>query len=203
MLLKQKLVSFAGLSMFIILLSTSVIVQAVPLCYMINEAGQTVDLSYMCNRSSIRTEPEKNQQEGRIFSRRIPVNNVTDQEFIRTHTDVHRYLSREESQEDSWNNFQYYNRFLEFPSRNVSRTVTRQEISPRVIRYSREVLINPDGSEVVINNSNSSRISRHRVIGSSGFPESVFVDYSQVPSASLESSYRSTPRTQVRGTITY
>lgn len=203
MTLRQKLISLAGLSTFVVLLSGSGIVQAMPLCYMINQAGETVDLSYMCSPNNTRTQSQENQQEERIFSRRIPVNNQTYQEPIRTYADLHRYVNSEESQEDSWNDFQYYNRFLEFPSRNVSRRVTRQEISPRVIRYGREVLVNPDGLEVVITNRNSSRISRHRVIGPSGFPESVFVDYSQVPSGSFQSNYISTPRSQVRGSLIY
>ena len=53
---------------------------------------------------------------------------------MRTYTDVYEYVNSNESEEDAWNDFQYYNRFLEFPSVNVSRSLTRQEISPRIIR---------------------------------------------------------------------
>ncbi len=173
---------------------------------MVNQAGQTVDLSYLCNQNTVSNQPQETEQEERTFSRRVPVNNPTSQEPIRTYTDVHKYVNSEAGQQDSWNDFQYYNRFLEFPSANVTRTVQRQEISPRVVRYSQEVLVNPDGSEVVLTNRNSSRISRQMVIGPYGFPESIFVDYSQIPSGSFQptyfqGSYPSTPRGQLTGSV--
>ncbi|MDJ0599272.1 MAG: hypothetical protein QNJ37_10580 [Crocosphaera sp.] len=206
MKLRQKVFSIAGLSTFITLLMSAGIAQAIPPCYMVNQAGQTVDLSYMCNANSDRIQPQETEQEERTFSRRIPVNNQTSQEPIRTYADVYKYVNSEEDQEYAWNDFQYYNRFLEFPSANVSRRVTRQEISPRVVRYSREVLVNPDGSEVVLTNRNSSQISRQMVIGPYGFPESIFVDYSQIPSGSFQptyfqGSYSPTPRGQLTGSV--
>lgn len=201
MRLNQKIFSTIGLSTLITLLMSSGVVQATPPCYMVNQAGQTVDLSYMCNQNTARIQPSQTQPEGRTFSRRVPVNNTTPQTPLRTYTDVYKYVNSNESEEDAWNDFQYYNRFLEFPSANVSRSVTRQEISPRVVRYSREVWVNPDGSEIVLSNGNSSRVSRHRVIGSNGLPEYIFVDYTQSPSVSFGPPYTPVPRNQVRSSI--
>ena len=54
MRLNQKLFSTIGLSTLITLLMSSGVVQANPPCYMVNQAGQTVDLSYMCNQNTSR-----------------------------------------------------------------------------------------------------------------------------------------------------
>ncbi len=145
MTLWQKLFSVAGLSTCVTLLISSGMVQAVPPCYMVNEAGQTVDLSDLCNQNTARNQPQETEQEGRTFSRRVPVNNATSQEPIRTYTDVHKYVNSQAGPQDSWNDFQYYNRFLEFPS-NIGRTAIRQEISPRIIRSEAVNFYNADSS---------------------------------------------------------
>ncbi|MDJ0579863.1 hypothetical protein [Crocosphaera sp.] len=146
MRLNQTLFSTIGLSTLMTLLMTSGTVQATPLCYMVNQTGQTVDLSYMCNQNTATTQHSQTQPEERTFSRRVPVNNPTYQTPMRTYTDVYKYVNSNESEEDAWNDFQYYNRFLEFPSANVSRSVTRQEISPRIIRSEAVNFYNADTS---------------------------------------------------------
>ncbi|MDJ0659672.1 MAG: hypothetical protein QNJ42_09285 [Crocosphaera sp.] len=157
MTLTQKLFSVAGLSTFITLLMGAGIVQAVPQCYMVNQAGQTVDLSYMCNQNNPRTQPQANQQAERTFSRRVPVDNSTSlpvdsaiirrpQRPMRTYADIHSYVRRQRQmgnegdvwqdnveQDNVWQDVNYYNRFLEFPSAMSRRTAVRQEISPRVL----------------------------------------------------------------------
>ncbi len=213
MRLNQKLFSTIGLSTLITLLMSSGVVQATPPCYMVNQAGQTVDLSYMCNQNTARTQPQETEPEGRTFSRRVPVNNSTSQNNqtpqtpetpIRSYSDIQNYVrqQREAGNVDNvWEDINYYNGFLEFPSTMSRRTAVRQEISPRIVRYSREVWVNPDGSEIVLSNGNSSRVSRHRVIGSNGLPEYIFVDYTQSPSVSFSPSYTPVPRNQVRSSI--
>ncbi len=148
--LKQKLFSLAGLSTFMTLLISTEIVQAVPLCYMVNQAGQMIDLSYMCNQNTTRTQPQETQQEGRTFSRRITVNNPTPQTPIRTYADLRDYVhqQRETGNDDSvWEDVNYYNRFLEFPSTMPRRTAIRQEISPRIVGSERNInFFNADSS---------------------------------------------------------
>lgn len=158
----QKLFSVAGLSTFMTLLMSAGMVQAVPTCYMVNQAGQTVDLSYMCNQNNPSTQPQANQQAERTFSRRVPVNNPTSlpvdsaiirrpQRPIRSYADVHNYVrqQRERGNEDTvWGDVDYYNRFLEFPSTMPRRTAVRQEISPRVLGTQRFVnFLNADSPE--------------------------------------------------------
>ncbi|MDJ0728451.1 MAG: hypothetical protein QNJ33_00500 [Crocosphaera sp.] len=160
MTLRQKLVSVAGLSTFITLLIGSGIVHAIPLCYMINQAGQTVDLSYMCNQNTPRTQPQTTEQEERIFSRRVPVNNPTPQDSpipqrterpIRTYADIRNYVRRQREAgnvDNVWEDVDYYNRFLEFPSTMPRRTAIRQEISPRVLGSQEFInFLNADSSD--------------------------------------------------------
>ncbi len=141
----QKFFSVAGLSTVMTLFTSSGIAQATPPCYMIDQTGQTVDLSYMCNQNTARTQPSQTQPEGRTFNRRVPVDNQTPQPPLRTYTDVYQYVNQQ-GQGDSWNDFQYYNRFLEFPSNIPRRTAIRQEISPRIIRSSAINFYNADSS---------------------------------------------------------
>ncbi|ACB51923.1 hypothetical protein cce_2575 [Crocosphaera subtropica ATCC 51142] len=146
MTFKHKLLSVAGFSTLMSLLISSGMVQAIPLCYMVNQTGQTLDLSYMCNPTVETNQTLNNQQEERTFSRRVPVTNQTTQDHFRTYTDVYKYVNSNDNQGDSWNDFQYYNRFLEFPSTMTGRTAIRQEISPRIIRSEAVNFYNADSS---------------------------------------------------------
>lgn len=170
MTLWQRLFSVAGLSTCLTLLISSGTAQAVPTCYMVNQAGQTIDLSHLCNQNTARNQRQETQQEGRTFSRRIPVNNPTPlpvdsailqrpQRPIRSYADVHNYVRRQRQRENNdnvwednvWEDVDYYNRFLEFPSAMPRRTAVRQEISPRVL-----------GSETFVNFLNADSPEENR-----------------------------------------
>ncbi|MDJ0845509.1 MAG: hypothetical protein QNJ08_14850 [Crocosphaera sp.] len=133
----QKLFSVAGLSTFMTLLMSAGMVQAVPTCYMVNQAGQTVDLSYMCNQNNPSTQPQASQQAERTFSRRVPVDNPTFQESTLPYTDFYTYDLQQRRNGNDHNIVQeasYYNRLLEFP-----RSMPRRRVFPRQVPLMSEI----------------------------------------------------------------
>ncbi|EAZ89918.1 hypothetical protein [Crocosphaera chwakensis] len=130
MRLTQKLFSITGLSTFITVLISAGMVRAIPPCYMVNQAGQTIDLSSICNPNRVTNQPQETQEQQSSFNGRVPVNNQMVPQANRNYNGVSRYGNSAGNQTYYGNNFPDNNQLLDLPNSTPGQTTFGQEISP-------------------------------------------------------------------------
>lgn len=165
----KKILVIGGLSTLIYLVMSPSIAQADPVCYMVNGSGKVIDLSHLC-QSNLRTNTTENQA---YFSQKVTENNQSS-EPVRTYADIQNYLDQRQNNDttnNAWADVEYYNRFLEFPSSTAGRTAIRQEVSPRVVRYTDRNYYNIDRPFVVRSTRDLDNMSSQYVLNGAGVLE--------------------------------
>lgn len=130
MTLTQKLFSITGLSTFISILINSGTVQALPPCYMVNQTGQTIDLSSICNSNKVINQTQPTQEQQSDLSREVSTNNQMVQQRDRNYNNVYPNVSRRENQTYYGNNISDNNQLVDLPDSTPEETTFGQEISP-------------------------------------------------------------------------
>lgn len=185
MTLSQKLFSITGLSTFITVLISSGIGQAVPPCYMVNQAGQTIDLSSICNPNRVTNQPQETQQEESNLSRRVRVNNQMVQQPIRNDNGVSRYVNSGENQTYYGNNLPDNNQLLDLPNSTPQQTTGLQQLSPAgvdsgIINFGNEPLSSYNSLPFTTTRPESLRnVSSQYVLNGQGVLELRYYDLSE------------------------